>query len=391
MNIGICCIAYNRLYSLKRLLLSLENAKYCDFKPTLIISIDKSDTDVVEKFAYNYKWKYGEKKVYTHQTNLGLRKHVFECGHRVVDYDALVVLEDDVIVSPFFFLYTIECVSKYSNEQRVAGISLYNFPVNYQTRFPFNPVKSEYDVFMMNCAQSWGQVWMKRQWIEFELWYKNNSEDFSKEYLPNCLNSWNKNSWLKYHTRYCIEKNKFFVYPYESLSTNNNDIGTHVKEITLNYFQSNMQIIEKENYKLPNFEDCFIKYDGFFEPLFIGKYLKIDSSQLCVDLNCEKDKCLYKSFLLTRKILPYKLIKGYGLLLKPLEANLLYSIAGYDLFLYDTRKYSDEKINQNKAHYIEYIYGISVISLIHKYGLKQLFRLSIKRFKSILSNVWNSI
>ena len=61
MNISICCIAYNRVDSLKRLLNSLEQADYGVNKPTLIISIDKSSTAVVEKYANEYCWKFGDK------------------------------------------------------------------------------------------------------------------------------------------------------------------------------------------------------------------------------------------------------------------------------------------------------------------------------------------
>ena len=55
MNIAIVCVAYNRTDSLKRLLTSLEQAYYAT-PATLIISIDKSNTDVVEQFADNYHW-----------------------------------------------------------------------------------------------------------------------------------------------------------------------------------------------------------------------------------------------------------------------------------------------------------------------------------------------
>lgn len=130
LKIGICCIAYNRLSSIKRLLHSLEQADYGNYNPTLIISIDKSNTDVVEEFSKGYSWKYGEKIVYTHEQNLGLRRHVLECGTHLDDFDALVVLEDDITVSPYFFQYTLQCVEKYSNDSRIAGVSLYNFPTN---------------------------------------------------------------------------------------------------------------------------------------------------------------------------------------------------------------------------------------------------------------------
>lgn len=375
MKIGICCITYNRIDSLKRLLTSLEKADYKGQSPTLLISIDKSDTNIIEEFANNYTWKYGEKKVYTHTENLGLRRHVIECGSRIKDYDALIVLEDDISVSPYFYEYAIQSIQKYQNDERIAGISLYNFPLNYQTNLPFNPVKSEYDIFMMNCAQSWGQIWMKKQWHDFMQWYEKNSEDFNLSYLPQPLNRWPKSSWLKYHTRYCIEKNKYFVYPYEALSTNNNDLGTHVKKKANNFFQSIMQLFPKKEYKLPSLDECPIMYDGFFEPKFLNKYLHIKNSELCVNLNDMKNECLFKQYLLSKKDLPFQTIKGFSLKYKPIEANIIWDIEGKDFFLYDTtKKHKVIKRENKKKLFFNYLYGNAIEKQIKLFGISEPYK-----------------
>lgn len=75
MNIGICVIAYNRIDSLKRVLKTLSEAYYPQ-NVDLNISIDKSNTDIVEKFALSYVWTFGRKNVIMHKRNLGLKKHV---------------------------------------------------------------------------------------------------------------------------------------------------------------------------------------------------------------------------------------------------------------------------------------------------------------------------
>ena len=62
--------------------------------------------------------------------------------------------------------------------------------------------------------------------------------------------------------RYIVEKDKYFVYPYFSLSTNASDAGEHCR-IPNNDFQVSL-IQGKFNYRLPSFDDA-IKYDVFFE------------------------------------------------------------------------------------------------------------------------------
>ncbi len=380
MKIAILIIAYNRINSLKRVLSSLEKAIY-DQNVTLIISIDKSDTNVIELFADNYKWSYGNKIVIKHSENLGLRKHVLECGDRVNNYDALIVLEDDITVTPYYFKYAKICVYKYKEDDNIAGISLYSFPISYQSLLPFNPVRSNFDVYMMNCAQSWGQIWMKKQWFEFRNWYEQNKEDFDLPYLPQTVNKWPQSSWLKYHTRYCIENNKYFVYPYESFSTNNNDEGTHVKSKSINYFKSVLSCFENKKYELPSFAECEVKYDGFFEPKFLAKYIGITDNELCVDINSQKNSVSYKRFLLTRANLPYKIVKGYSLNYKPWEANIIYNQIGTDLFLYDLNVKSKNNFVNNNEDYYAFLYGYAkqhlhkIIGLTNYvgYGLKSLF------------------
>ena len=40
--------------------------------------------------------------------------------------------------------------------------------------------------------------------------------------------------------------------------------------------------------------------------------------------------------LVSSKALPYRVIKSYGISLRPLEANVMYEIPGDEFFLYDT-------------------------------------------------------
>ena len=334
MKIAICAIGYNRVDSLSRLLSSLNAAVY-DEDVTLIISLDRSKTLDVKTYSDEFEWKHGEKKVILQECNLGLRKHVLRCGQYMNDYgfDALVVLEDDITVSPYFYSYVKQCVIQYQNDDCIAGISLYCFPINYITGYPFTPVDSEHDVYLMNCAMSWGQVWIKEKWNKFIDWYNRNDEEFSLPHLPAPINQWPKSSWLKYHTRYCIENDLYFVYPYVSLTTNNSDPGTHNK-VGHTYMQSRLQCLPRKVWNLPPSSKIEVKYDGFFEPKFLYDHLHIDEEQLTINIYGTKTNSKNR-YELSMNVLPYKVVKSFGLKYKPIEANVLCDVKGTDLFLYD--------------------------------------------------------
>ncbi len=352
MKTAIIAVAYNRTNSLKRLLKSLECADYPE-PATLIISIDKSRTDAVERFANEYHWPHGDLRIVRHEKNLGLRAHMLSLGQYFDEFDALIVLEDDTTVATSYYYYAKACVEKYANDERIAGISLYSYQINYQTYMPFTPAKSKYDVYLMNCAMSWGQVWMKKQWQQFMKWYEKNSEEFNLPHLPSSINNWPKSSWLKYHIRYCIEQNLYFVFPYYSLSTNNADPGVNFNYID-SMFQANMLVGVQTKFHLPEYNQAIIRYDGFYQAKFLSRHLMIAEEELCVDLFCNKPSCLYKHYLLSNRPHPYKVIKSFALQLRPIELNIIYQREGNELWLYDTTQKAQPP--KTPDHYLAYVY-----------------------------------
>ncbi|MEJ7683902.1 MAG: hypothetical protein WKG06_39795 [Segetibacter sp.] len=108
MKPAIVIVTYNRPASLQRLLSFLSKAVFDCSDVNLVISIDyhsSSKHDEVVKIANDFDWKYGFKKIIEHKSNLGLRAHVLSCGDLSEEYDAVIVLEDDIVVSPFFYKY----------------------------------------------------------------------------------------------------------------------------------------------------------------------------------------------------------------------------------------------------------------------------------------------
>ena len=371
-RIAIVAVGYNRVNSIYRLLESLNSAKYEVDNIPLIISIDKSDTTVVEDYADSFQWNHGHKIVDKHETNLGLRDHMMSLRKWFDYYDALIVLADDIVVSPLFYFYVQQCYDRYSMCDDIAGISLYSFSVNYQKYEIFTPLKKEYDVYFMNCAMSWGQVWMKKQWMDFYKWYLKNQEFTYTDSIPLTLYKWPASSWLKYHTRYCIETDKYFVYPYVSYSTNYGDIGTHHRQSNT-LFQV---VIQLGNYKkliLPLLEGDSVRYDGFFENKKLYSILGLSEKECCIDLNGIRNGSGNKRYLLTTRRLNYKINRMYGVNYRPIELNVFFGNKGTDIYLYDTNV--TIKNNSDSSQILLYRFYISsILFFLRKYGMKSFFR-----------------
>lgn len=380
-RIAIIAVTYNRTDSLVRLLKSLEQSDYANESPTLIISIDKSKTDMVEKFADQYKWPHGEKIVRKHEQNLGLRNHMMSLGEWFDRFDTLVVLEDDIIVSPCFYAYVRQSSDKYMGSEEICGISLYGFSRNYQTRLPFIPLSSEYDGYFMNCAMSWGEVWMKPQWQKFYKWYLEHQEFPVEPNLPEIICRWGK-SWLKYHTKYCIETNKYFLFPYVSLSSNNGDVGVHVGAGNSWGFQTPLQYGNKQLYHLPDTPSDAVCYDGFFENKALYKAIGLTPSDCCIDLCGTQCNRLKKRYWLTTAKTNFRIVKSYALTTRPIESSVINGEQGNEIFLYDTGN-KECKCALNKLTVL-FLYNIEEISMfVHQYGwlsfIKDAIRLLLRR------------
>src|SRR5690625_1023767 len=163
MKLPIVVIAYNRDLTLKRLLNSLDQANYDEDNVDLIISIDKTNNSSVYQIAEKFEWRYGSKIIIKREENLGLRKHVLTCGDLVLKYDGLIMLEDDLVVSPAFYQFATEATLFYNNDSNIAGISLYTYRISeFSNLRTFIPMQDDSDIFYMKVPSSWGQLWTKK-------------------------------------------------------------------------------------------------------------------------------------------------------------------------------------------------------------------------------------
>ena len=371
INPAIVVIAYNRDKSLERLLGSLLKASYDSEDVTLVISIDKSDNEKVASVADAFEWKHGEKKIILRETNLGLKKHVLECGKLVYDYEKIIVLEDDLYVSESFYSYARQALDFSENCHRIAGVSLYNHCMNVHVREPFEAIDDGYDNYYMQFAQSWGQAYTRKQWQEFEEWLEENDDkSVAADNVPVNVSSWSDKSWLKYFIKYVIDTDKLFIYPRVSFTTNFGDEGTHaegsVTDLQVPLAGKNKKAF---TFSMPDESDSI--YDAYFENMKLADQIEETAAkdELSVDLyGYGKAK---KKYILSSKPLPYKVIKSYGRKLRPVDANIYMGIDGTDFFLYNT-EISDKAPDVNVPLRILYNYkalNVKKILKVLKYRL----------------------
>lgn len=336
-EITIIVVAYNRDTSLKRILTSLSRANYDNDHVRLVISIDKSNNPEVERTAKEFVWEFGDKIIRTFTKQQGLRQHILNCGDLAEEYDCIIVLEDDLYVSPNFYRFAKDAVRYYRNDEKIAGISLYTPHFNETAKVKFEALKSDGDTFFMQVASSWGQIWTRGQWDGFRNWYNQHKDfDFRDDLnIPWNIRQWPETSWKKYFMRYLLEMDKYFVYPFISHTTNFGDAGTHFK-MNVSLFQVRMDYSKKPQYHFNELSESDSVYDIFCENKRLWKYIGLFEQELTIDIYQQKALVQTKYLLSTRRY-NYKIIKSFSLLCHPIEVNIIENIAGKVIFLYNTQ------------------------------------------------------
>ena len=362
-DIPVVVVAYNRLDSLKRILESLLRAEYPAEGAELIISIDRGDNRDVLEYAQGFYWPFGKKTVLYQEKNLGLKAHILQCGALTRSHDGIILLEDDLYVSPDFYRYALECYAFVREDSRIAGVALYNHRLSQLTEKVFEPLEDGFDNWYFQYACSWGQLWTREQWKLFEDWLSDNKDyNFAASpRIPAHIRHWGKHSWLKYHIAYTIETDRLFLYPRQARCTCFSDAGVNFSHREDTYQVPLAQGGRVGKLRLSKPEQSRAVYDAWMENLWLRKALGMED--LCVDLYGSKENFEGKAYLLTSaRVENAALLRSFGREMRPQEWNVLAETPGETLRLYaltpETRKLPPSRA-QRMADAAYYIRGIS--------------------------------
>ncbi|WP_291967390.1 glycosyltransferase [Maribacter sp.] len=361
----IVIIAFNRPDSLSRILNSISEAKYPNDNIDLIISIDKSDNNQnVLDVANSFKWKNGNKKVKYQPQNLGLRKHILKSMSFASEYGSMIMLEDDLFVSPDFYNYSKQALEFSKDDDSIAGISLYNHQYNVHKQENFTALEDGYDNYYFQFASSWGQAWTEKQIKYFLEWYNQKLDINSLKGIPTYVTNWSEKSWLKHFIAFTVSQNKFFIYPKISLTTNFGDEGANM-DVSNTYYQVPILLNSGKKYNFSTLNQSRSIYDVYFENASICNELDMNEKDISIDLYGIKPIEKNKRYLLTSSKYNYKILKTFGRNFKPHDLNIIKSIEGSNFFLYDT---TIKSINKTKIKAFDIIdYNKKTISLTESF------------------------
>ena len=333
---AIVVATYNRPHSLQRVLHSIAIANYQGYDNIpLVISIDGGGNSQCLQIAENFEWKHGEKHVICRETNMGLKAHILSCGDLTAQYGAIIMLEEDIYVSPYFYDYSVQTTSYYQDDVKIAGVSLFFLKNNELSGTPFEPLRNGYDAFFAQVPSSWGQTWTREQWKRFRQWFSGHDNKPLSNRLPAAVRDvWpDKSSWKKFFYSYMVENDLYFVLPYVAYATNMGDTGEHFAQQTM-MFQTCLMEYPAE-LRLCPFSKEGVVYDAYFEllPESFHKLGVLQEYEVTIDLSGTKPLTdIETPYLLSIKPCS-KPISSYDMCLSPVEVNVIENNTNGRIFL----------------------------------------------------------
>jgi GT2 family glycosyltransferase len=200
-------------------------------------------------------------------TNKGLVTSIIEGVTEIVNkHGQIIVLEDDLITSPFFLTYMNDALQTYKNLSNVYSVNGYMFPVK----------SDKMESVLLPYTSSWGWGTWKEKWTAFDIKmpFKNLIKEniFLKtrfnlgDYPYASMLDYEDNSWAICWYYSVFIRNGLGVFPTASLiyNTGFDGSGIHFSEKT-----DVVQILAKQNIVLKKGNsidlDFFVKYLDFFK------------------------------------------------------------------------------------------------------------------------------
>ncbi|MHC1733563.1 MAG: glycosyltransferase family 2 protein [Bacteroidales bacterium] len=240
MKAPILLFAYDRPVHIMRTIEALQCNFFSDLSDLIVFSdcaasLNKQEkVDEVRSCLANIA---GFRSVSIHHRlqNYGLAKSIIEGVTQVLsEYDRLIVLEDDMVTSPYFLTYMNEALERFAEDERIISV--------HGWRFPTDKVLPE--AFFLHGADCWGWGTWARGWKLFnsngqELLGEIDRRGLRKAFDVNGTYPYSKmledqirglnNSWAIRWYASAFLAGKLTLYPGRSLVHNigNDSSGTH--------------------------------------------------------------------------------------------------------------------------------------------------------------------
>lgn len=161
----IALFVYNRLEHTKRTVIALQNNPEAKHSKLFIFSDGaKSEKDIkaveqVRQYIHQIDG-FSEVSIREQKINSGLANSIIEGVTQLCEeFERVIVLEDDLLVSPAFLNFMNTSLDLYENDEKIMQVAGYMFPID---------LRLDYDSLLLPYTSSWGWATWKSAWDKFD-------------------------------------------------------------------------------------------------------------------------------------------------------------------------------------------------------------------------------
>ena len=197
----IVLFVYNRLWHTRQTVEALQKNELASETELFIFSDGPKDEKAiakVKKVREYIKTIDGFKKIaiIEREKNWGLANNIIDGVTNVINkYGKIIVLEDDLVSSPYFLKFMNEALEFYKDEKKVWHISGWNYPIE---------TKGIGDVFFWRVMNCWGWA----TWADRWKYYERNVDKIIKEFSEIDIKKFNLDGTVNFWEQVILNKEK---------------------------------------------------------------------------------------------------------------------------------------------------------------------------------------
>jgi GT2 family glycosyltransferase len=216
------------------------------------------------------------------QENYGLARSIVEGVTEIVDsFGKVIVMEDDLVTSPFFLRYMNDALDLYHDERRVMHVSAGTYPIgDFCTD----------DTYFLRIPLCWGWGTWKRAWDKFdkkiEIMQQFNSRMISGFNFDGTYTYWEQlelnrtgklNTWFVFWYAKVFLNNALVLFPNRSLVRNIGHDGSGVHCGISNVYDVELSSVPIKVSSIPIQEsrEAFYRHKQYFRSIYPGRYLPL--------------------------------------------------------------------------------------------------------------------
>ena len=285
----IILFVYNRLHHTKQTIEALHNNTLAKESELFIYSDAPKNSKVqknvneVRQYIYSING-FKNITIIEQKENQGLANSIINGVTEIINkYGKVIVLEDDLVTSPYFLKYMNDALGFYQSNKKVWHISGWNYPTSFDT---------DQDIYFYRIMDCWGWATWSDRWKYFEKDTDKLIDSFSKNdinrfNLDRYTNLWRQvklnksgsiNTWAIYWYATIFQEDGLCLNPIKSFVQNIGHDGSG-EHCNISGYVDNLSLNTKENMvfttKIQEDQEIVKQIKQYFKGSTISLYKRI--------------------------------------------------------------------------------------------------------------------